>query len=93
MRQKNIEYWPSFYTLKNEFALDKFTDFMEVICDLLQYQWMPFFIGALAICFYLPYILHMYGNNDLINLKKSLKQGQYKSLVKTSTMLVILNKL
>jgi len=42
----------------------------------LQYQWMPFYIGALAICFYLPYILHIYGNNDLINLKRSLKSGE-----------------
>ena len=40
---------------------------------------MPFYIGALAICFYLPYILHIYGNNDLISLKKSLKEGEVDS--------------
>ena len=37
---------------------------------------MPFYIGALSICFYLPYVLHLYGNNDLIGLKKSLKSGE-----------------
>lgn len=42
----------------------------------LQYQWFPFFIAALTILYYLPYVLHLYGNPDLISLKKKLKSGE-----------------
>ena len=37
---------------------------------------MTFYIAALAICFYLPYVFHLYGNNDIICLKKTLKAGE-----------------
>lgn len=42
----------------------------------LQYQWMPFYIGALAILYYIPYVLHIYGNSDMISLKGTLKSGK-----------------
>lgn len=42
----------------------------------LQYQWLPFYLAALAIIYYLPYICHMYGNSDMISLKKSTKSGE-----------------
>jgi len=42
----------------------------------LQYQWFPFYLAALAIVYYLPYVLHMYGNSDIISLKKSVKKGE-----------------
>ena len=39
----------------------------------LQYQWMPFYIGALGVLYYLPYILFRVVNEDLISLKNVLK--------------------
>uniref|UniRef100_A0A7M5XBA1 Innexin n=1 Tax=Clytia hemisphaerica TaxID=252671 RepID=A0A7M5XBA1_9CNID len=39
----------------------------------LQYQWMPFYIGALGVLYYLPYILFRIINVDLISLKSVLK--------------------
>lgn len=41
----------------------------------LQYQWLPFYLGALGIIFYIPYILHQWGNNDVISLKRSINEG------------------
>ncbi|XP_002164718.2 uncharacterized protein LOC100203416 isoform X1 [Hydra vulgaris] len=41
----------------------------------LQYQWFPFYIGAMALCFYLPYVLHLFANEDLISLKKTVKSN------------------
>lgn len=38
----------------------------------LQYQWYPFFVAALAIAFYSPYILYRIANSDLIELKNIL---------------------
>lgn len=39
----------------------------------LQYQWFPFYCGALAILYYLPYIFHHYFNSDMISLRTNLK--------------------
>ncbi|XP_066935891.1 innexin inx2-like [Clytia hemisphaerica] len=39
----------------------------------LHYQWMPFYIGALAIFYYLPYVLFRIINVDLISLKSVLE--------------------
>ena len=39
----------------------------------LQYQWMPLYIGALALLYYLPYIMFRLVNVDLLSLKSSLK--------------------
>jgi len=44
--------------------------------SVIMYQWFPFYLAALAILYYLPYILHMYGNSDMISLKKSVKAGE-----------------
>lgn len=38
-----------------------------------QYQWMPFYIGALGVLFYAPYILFRIVNVDLVSLKSALK--------------------
>ncbi|XP_057297140.1 innexin inx2-like isoform X2 [Hydractinia symbiolongicarpus] len=39
----------------------------------LQYQWMPFYIGALAVLYYFPYIIFRLVNADLVSLKGALK--------------------
>lgn len=39
----------------------------------LQYQWFPFYIGALGVLYYLPYIMFRIINVDLISLKNVLK--------------------
>jgi len=39
----------------------------------IQYQYFPFLIAALAIIFYLPYLLFRAVNNDLISLKDNVK--------------------
>lgn len=39
----------------------------------LHYQWMPFYIGALAVLYYLPYIGFRIVNVDLISLKTEIK--------------------
>lgn len=50
----------------------------------LQYQWMPFLIGALALLFYLPYMFHLQVNKDLISLKTNVSGGgDAKKIVKT----------
>ena len=41
----------------------------------LQYQWMPFYVAALSILYYLPYIAYMLCNSDIISLKGTLKSG------------------
>merc|ERR1712048_1099318 len=43
----------------------------------LQYHWMPFFIAALVIPYYIPYIFHRSINNDLISLKNEVKKEEY----------------
>ena len=40
---------------------------------MLQYQWMPFMIGAFAALYYIPYIFHNSINSDIISLNKLLK--------------------
>ena len=39
----------------------------------LQYQWMPFYIASLAVLFYLPYVVFLFANTDLVSLKKAVK--------------------
>ena len=39
----------------------------------LQYQYMPFFMAALALTFYIPYLVFRVSNNDLISLKDTMK--------------------
>ena len=39
----------------------------------LHYQWMPFYIASLAVFFYLPYIMFLVANTDLVSLKKAIK--------------------
>ena len=39
----------------------------------LQYQYMPFFMAALALTFYIPYLVFRASNNDLISLRGSMK--------------------
>ena len=39
----------------------------------LQYQWMAFFIAALAVIYYLPYVMFCKVNDDLICLRRNLK--------------------
>jgi len=39
----------------------------------LQYQWFPFYMGAIALLYYLPYIFHRHFNTDMISLKTNLK--------------------
>jgi len=41
----------------------------------LQYQYMPFFLAALALTYYLPYIVFVKGNEDLVSLKDAMKSG------------------
>ena len=41
----------------------------------LHYQWMPFYIGALAVLYYLPYIGFRFVNVDLISLKAEIKSS------------------
>ncbi|XP_065677775.1 uncharacterized protein LOC124818348 isoform X1 [Hydra vulgaris] len=44
----------------------------------LQFQWFPFFLGILALSFYLPYLLFRYVNSDLLSLKNAIKPQQPK---------------
>lgn len=39
----------------------------------LQYQWFPFYMAALALLYYLPYIFYRHHNSDVISLKTNLK--------------------
>ncbi|XP_057296182.1 uncharacterized protein LOC130625129 [Hydractinia symbiolongicarpus] len=39
----------------------------------LQYQWLPFYVGALAVLYYLPYIIFRLVNSDLVSLKRAVK--------------------
>ena len=39
----------------------------------LQYQWMPFYIGALAVLYYMPYIIFRIVNTDLVSLRGAIK--------------------
>ncbi|XP_057309105.1 innexin inx3-like [Hydractinia symbiolongicarpus] len=42
----------------------------------LQYQYMPFFICALALLYYLPYMISKTVNHDLINLREAIKKNE-----------------
>ena len=50
----------------------------------LQYQWMPFYIGSLAVLYYLPYIMFRIVNTDLVSLKSVMKSlnGDADNIVK-----------
>jgi len=41
----------------------------------LQYQYMPFFIAAMALLFYTPYLAFTFTNSDLVVLKNYLESG------------------
>ena len=41
----------------------------------LQYQWMPFYIAALGILYYMPYIFFRIANTDLVSLKSVMKSA------------------
>lgn len=41
----------------------------------LQYQYMPFLIAALAILYYAPYVAFLSTNQDMISLRKDMKNG------------------
>jgi len=38
-----------------------------------QYQWFPFYMGAIALLYYVPYIFYRWVNGDLISLKAVVK--------------------
>lgn len=42
----------------------------------LHYQYMPFYLGALSVLFYLPYLVFRMVNTDLMSLKSSIKDYQ-----------------
>ena len=42
----------------------------------LQYQWFPFYVAVIGFLFYLPYILFIYINTDLISLKRTITAFQ-----------------
>lgn len=42
----------------------------------LQYQWMPFYVGSLAILYYIPYIIFRMVNTDIISLKTAISSLQ-----------------
>lgn len=51
----------------------------------LQYQWMPFYVGSLAIFYYIPYIIFRMVNTDLVSLKAaitSLPNGDAISIIR-----------
>ncbi|XP_065655481.1 innexin inx3 isoform X2 [Hydra vulgaris] len=43
---------------------------------ILQYQWMPFLIGALSALYYIPYLLHGAVNRDIKSLLEVLKSDK-----------------
>ena len=43
----------------------------------LQYQWMPFYMGACAVFYYLPYLLFRMINTDLISLRTAIKSSGF----------------
>ena len=45
----------------------------------LQYQWMPFYIGTLAVLYYTPYIVFRIVNTDLVSLKEAIKLENHDS--------------
>ena len=42
----------------------------------LQYQWFPFYMGAIALLYYLPYVVFKFVNGDIIQLKKKVKESE-----------------
>ena len=43
----------------------------------LQYQWYPFFVGSLALLYYLPYLVYRFVDKDIICLRELIERGQY----------------
>ena len=58
--------------VKDQFHLNKECRPMTRVY-YLHYQWLPFYIGALAVLYYLPYIGFRIVNVDLISLKTEMK--------------------
>ena len=50
----------------------------------LQYQYLPFYIGALSVCFYMPYLFFRMVNSDLLSLKNTVKdyKGDVDGLIR-----------
>ncbi|XP_057310175.1 innexin inx3-like [Hydractinia symbiolongicarpus] len=42
----------------------------------IQYQYMPFYVCALALLYYLPYMISKTVNHDLINLREAIKKNE-----------------
>ena len=49
----------------------------------LQYQWLPFLIGGLALLYFIPYLVFLHGNRDLRKLKDLVKSSEDPNLPKT----------
>ena len=49
----------------------------------LQYQYMPFFLAALAAIYYLPYVVFKIVNTDIISLKDNIKTYDATRFVQT----------
>lgn len=41
----------------------------------LQYQWIPFSLAAISLLYYIPYLVFLSVNSDLVSLNKSLNDG------------------
>ena len=42
----------------------------------LQYQWYPFFVGSLALLYYIPYLVYRFANKDIIDLREVIEDGE-----------------
>ena len=49
----------------------------------LQYQYMPFYLAALAALYYIPYLIFKIVNTDMIQLKDTLKTNDASHFIKT----------
>ncbi|XP_066929230.1 innexin inx3-like [Clytia hemisphaerica] len=43
----------------------------------LQYQWYPFFVGSLALLYYIPYLVYRFANKDIISLREVIEEGKH----------------
>jgi len=43
----------------------------------LQYQWYPFFVGSLALLYYIPYLVYRFVDKDIISLREIISRGKY----------------
>lgn len=51
----------------------------------LQYQYMPFFVAALSLLYYFPYIIYKLINTDLFSLKEHFSKGDITSDIITQS--------